>query len=705
MGVRAAVSACGVIILAAAAPGRTQTPQEAVSRAMTGRAGAVVVAEAASGKLLAHHRLTVAGTRRASPGSAVKPFVLRALLESGRAAASSALPCPRKLELLGRRLDCTHPEAGFPLDPATALAYSCNAYFARMALRLEPAALARALEQAGLTAASGLVENEITGTLRPAATPEQLQLQALGEANIEVTPLGLLNAYRRLALARAKAPPVLTPLFEGLEAATVHGTAQLAQPAGLKVAGKTGTSAGGHAWFAGWAPAQAPEIVLVVFLEQGRGGPGAAPVARAILEAHARGARQVAVRAQGQTVTLPLETYVAAVLAGECATFPSEEALKAMAVAARSWAFRHRGRHRREGYDFCDTTHCQYLRLEDLAPRLRAAAEATEGEMLWYEGRPAAAFHHAHCGGTSEDAANVWPELRAPYLRSVADTFCTGSGRAPWSSQVLKSDLAKALGLGGPVILEIARRAPSGRVTEVRVAGSRWPETRFETAVGRALGWHVLKSNWYEIADAGDRYVFRGHGAGHGVGLCQAGAAERGRQGHTYRQILEFYFPGTALGLSARGFSWVRLAGERVEVWSTRPQQDGALVELADRALEEAERRAGFALSVRPRIRAYPTVAAFRDATGEPGSVAASTIGHAIRLQPHALLGDRLRSTLLHEMLHVVLEQRAHPTLPPWFREGLVKFLAEGADARLSALVQRHGRQAVMGWLESGLPR
>jgi stage II sporulation protein D len=577
-----------------------------------------------------------------------------------------------------------------------------------MAPRLDPAALARALEQAGLTAASGLVENEITGAVRPAATPEQLQLQALGEANIEVTPLGLLNAYRRLALVRAKAPASLAPLFEGLEAATAHGTAQLAQPAGLKVTGKTGTSAGGHAWFAGWAPAQAPRIVLVVFLEQGRGGGGAAPVARAIFEAYARGergARRITVRAQGRTLTLPLETYVAAVLAGECATFTSEEALKAMAVTVRTWAFHYLGRHRGEGYDFCDTTHCQYFRLEGGAQRLRAAAEATEGEMLWYEGRPAATFHHAHCGGATEAVSDVWPGVRLPYLRSLTDTFCTANGRAPWTMQVPKSDLATALGIRGPMTLDVVRRTPTGRAAEVRWAGRIWPAPQFDAAVGKALSRRVVRSNHYDVSDAGDSVVIRGHGAGHGVGLCQAGAAERGRRGHSCRQILEFYFPGTVLGLSARGFAWVRLGGERVEVWSTHPQQDGALVELADRALEEAERRAGFALSVRPRIRAYPTVAAFRDATGEPGSVAASTLGHAIRLQPHALLGDRLRSTLLHEMLHVVLEQRAHPTLPPWFREGLVKFLAEGADARLSALIQRHGRQAVMGWLESGLPR
>jgi len=695
-GAGVAAVVCGLALTAPA----ELTLQEAVTRSMAAGTGAVVVADVSTGQLLAHHRSEVAATRLAAPGSAVKPLVLLALLEAGKLGAQDQRACPRQLRLAGRSLDCSHPPVGFPLDPVTALAYSCNNYFAHMALRLTPAELAEALRR--------------VGRVRVAASAEELQLQALGEAGIEVTPLGLLNAYRRLARLRAQGRIRLSPLFEGLEAATEYGTGQLARLEGLKVAGKTGSSASGHAWFAGWAPADHPAIVLVVFLEQGRGGAGAAPVARAIFEAYARAktgagprARQVTVRIEQQTLRLPLEEYVAAVLAGECATFTSEEALQAMAVTARTWAARHRGRHRAEGFDFCDTTHCQYLRLDGRSARLRAAVEATEGELLWYQGAPAAAFHHGHCGGMTEAAADVWPEMRAPYLRAQSDTYCTATGRANWSSEVGKDDLRRALGLGGPVALEILRRLPSGRVAEVRLGGRRWPAPQFESAVGRALGWHVLRSSWYEVSQADDRLVFRGHGAGHGVGLCQTGAARRGEQGQTYRQILAFYFPGTALGLSAQGFAWTRMQGERVEVWSTHPQQEEALVALADRALAEAERRSGWQAKARPRLMVYPTVAAFRDATGEPGWVAASTLGRTMRMQPSRLLGDKLKGTLLHEMLHVVVEERAHPKLPPWFREGLVVFLAEGAEGaegRVGALVERYGRKAVLSWLEQGLP-
>mgnify|MGYP001582306145 CR=1 FL=1 len=724
---------------------------------MAGRAGVVLVAEASSGRLLAHHGLEAAAKRLVSPGSTVKPFVLTALLESGRA---GRLACEARVRLAGRRLDCTHPAPAAPLEPASALAYSCNSYFVRMAVRLDPAGLAAALRRAGLASRTGLAEAEAVGTVRNAASLEELQLQALGEAAVEVTPLGLLAAYRQLALRRAKNDARLAPVFEGLEGATAYGSGQLARPPGLTVAGKTGTSASRdrgwtHAWFAGYAPAAAPEIVVVVFLEQGRGGADAAPVAGAIFaewgesRTARRDRREVTVRLHWLTpspdakvVCLPLEEYVAAVLAGESSVFASEEAQKAMAVAARTYAVRHLGRHRAEGFDFCDTTHCQDLRLAALTDRLRAATEATEGELLWYEGSPALTYYHRHCAGTTEAAHRVWPGIRAPYLVQQSDTFCTGSGRDEWHSRAGREELRQALRLAGiklaagPLTVEVIRRTPSGRAEELRVSGARVSAAAFHLAVGRALGWDVVRSNLYEVTESSGGPAFRGYGSGHGVGLCQAGAARRGEQGHNYRQILAFYYPGTALGVGARGFAWTRMGGERVEVWSTRPQEDRSLVALADRLTSEAERRAGFAIGFRPRLRVYPSVAAYRDATGEPGWIAASTSGQTVRLQPLRVLRSRgpLEATLLHEMLHLAVDSRAHPNTPPWFREGLVLYLANPAEraaspvrapdralaqpaseaemrqayrsaqARVRALVDRHGRDAAMVWLERGLP-
>ncbi len=734
--------------------------QPTLDRAMAGNDGVALVADAASGRTLARFG---DADRRATPGSLVKPFVLAAILESAGARPLDTFVCPGKLRIGERILDCSHPAIAGAMTPATALAYSCNNWFASMAETLAPPKLEQTLLRFGWTGV-----RRVTGD-------DSLRLQALGESAITASPAEVMAAYRRLALARLP-----RPIVEGLEGAASYGTARMAATAGVRVAGKTGTTSTAdrrstRAWFAGWAPAEKPQIVTVVFLDQGRGGGDAAPVARELF-AQLRAAppaaapapatavrqptpREIAVRlywlnppktdvlnrklARGRlvarrvagrmryTLHMKTEDYVAAVLAGEAGNFRSEEALKAMTVVIRSFAARNMGRHRVEGFDFCDTTHCQDVRLAAVTGRLRAAAEATESEVLWYDGRPANTFHHQHCGGATERAADVWADQRAPYLQSVADSFCIARDRAEWRARVSAAALKRALGVG-PEDIRIVERTGSGRVAQVR-AGSRMttPERLRE-----AIGWDLVRSAFFEIREDGDGLIFEGYGSGHGVGLCQIGAARRGEQGHDYRAILSFYYPGTAPGVGGAGFAWTRLGGELVDVATTREAQDRGLVEVADRMAREAERRVGWPLGFRPRVKVYPSVAAFRDATGEPGWVAASTEGRTVRLQPPAILRSRgtLESTLLHEMLHVALDDRAHSSTPEWFREGMALYLEQptasaprprpvpetairsprteaemrsayaSARSRVQALAEKHGREKILEWWREGLP-
>jgi stage II sporulation protein D len=230
----------------------------------------------------------------------------------------------------------------------------------------------------------------------------------------------------------------------------------------------------------------------------------------------------------------------------------------------------------------------------------------------------------------------------------------------------------------------------------VRVAA-----TSLRFAIGRSLGWDSPKSTLFDVRREGDRFVFRGYGAGHGVGLCQKGAEVMGSEGRTYGDILGFYYPGTNVGQSARSFAWRRLNGERVELWSTAPGRDQSLVPVADAALRHAETIAGMHARVRPLVRVYPTVEAFRNATGEPGQVAGDERGRVIRLQP-----DPAAQTVLHEMLHFVLEANTRADVPRWFREGLAAWLAGDrvVPERMRALAARHGRAEMLGWLKTGLP-
>ncbi len=269
------------------------TLQNAVTRAMAGRRGAAVVLDVHSGRTLAVYHLDVAARRAAYPGSTIKTFTLMELLETGKVNRNTTLVCARRLSIGGHKLDCTHPQTSQPLDPSAALAYSCNSYFTSVATRLTPAQLHDSFVRDGFSSLTALAPEEVAGNVALATSPEELQLQAIGEWGIRLTPLELLRAYRNVALLQTNHQHELAPLFDGLQQSVSYGMGRMAQPSMfINAAGKTGTAPAEegswtHAWFAGYAPAESPEIVLVVFLEKGHGGTDAAGIAGEIFNAFA----------------------------------------------------------------------------------------------------------------------------------------------------------------------------------------------------------------------------------------------------------------------------------------------------------------------------------------------------------------------------------------------------------------------------------
>jgi stage II sporulation protein D len=194
-------------------------------------------------------------------------------------------------------------------------------------------------------------------------------------------------------------------------------------------------------------------------------------------------------------------------------------------------------------------------------------------------------------------------------------------------------------------------------------------------------------------------------------------------------------------GPAAHGFEWVRLGGESITVLAPDIDSGRAVLSLAESLSRTLSERTHLALPRDTVIRIYPDVEAFRRATGEPGWVAAHVAGRRIEMQPVPLLRSHgaLERTVGHELLHVLIEGRARPGLPVWFREGLVGYF-EGAGSgggtvadatgplpdevgirqtadvararrayadsahRVAALVGRYGESTVVGWLERGLP-
>lgn len=432
---------------------------------------------------------------------------------------------------------------------------------------------------------------------------------------------------------------------------------------------------------------------------------------------------KVHMSADGGIVAMPIETYVAAVLAGESGVFQSNEALKAMAVAARTYGVHMRGRHASEGYDLCDTTHCQRVAPSAVTAHLKEAAEATAGELLWVAGKPAFTPYTRDCGGQT-------------------DPWCLKEPGWTWSADPERiTNALHHASLSVPHHLarvSILKRTASGRASVLLLSGAqtmRISASSFRFAIGRELGWNTLPSDLYEVRMVNGHPTFEGRGAGNGVGLCQVGAEAMGRAGKTYREILAFYYPGAELGMNVQGIHWQRLSGDSITMLTTRPDQDRAALSAAERINRGLASRTGWPAMHNIEIRVYPDVDTFRNATGEPGWVAAHSSGPRIDLQPVAALRSRgmLESTIQHELLHVAMETQAAPGLPLWFREGMADYLenphvtgvaripleadlrqtADAARARkayaeaaamVASLIRTYSEPTVLGWVSSGLP-
>jgi cell division protein FtsI/penicillin-binding protein 2 len=281
------------LLLASPTETRNSPFADSVDHAFAGKQGAAVVVRVSDSKVLAAHNVPVLTRRIAAPGSAIKPFTLELLLDTAVIDPQTTIACRRTLKISGRTLNCSHPPEFATFQAEQALALSCNYYFVTAAERLKPGELERRFRQLGFDRPSGLLPLEGQGHVDKANSVADRQLLAIGVSGIEVTPVELASAYLQLArIDSSSATGAQKVVLKGLRDATDYGLAQNARTETLSVAGKTGTAPDPadphtHAWFAGFAPAEKPEIVIVVFVERGRGGIEAAGIAHRIFQAYA----------------------------------------------------------------------------------------------------------------------------------------------------------------------------------------------------------------------------------------------------------------------------------------------------------------------------------------------------------------------------------------------------------------------------------
>jgi len=270
------------------------------------------------------------------------------------------------------------------------------------------------------------------------------------------------------------------------------------------------------------------------------------------------------------TRTVKFEDYVRGVVAAEGSMETEPDALKALAIAVRTYALKNLGRHARDGYDFCNSTHCERYRSVDLesggyvSPLILEAVEATQGEILRDQNNDLAdSYFSASCGGATANMTTLWGGSSPPYLRGVRDEYCGNEAHGSWTDTISETQLLKALqtdprtNVGERLAnVSVLRTDASGRAELIALEGNRRVTIKgwdFKIIIGRALGWNLLKSSHFEITRSGSNFIFRGRGFGHGLGLCQEGAHVMAERGANYRQILTKYFPSTHVANSSTG--------------------------------------------------------------------------------------------------------------------------------------------------------
>lgn len=263
---------------------------------------------------------------------------------------------------------------------------------------------------------------------------------------------------------------------------------------------------------------------------------------------HARGNRCLVVN------ELELEKYVAGLINKEMAPHWPLEALKAQAVAARTYALYQRARAAAREYDVESNTQDQvYAGAETETPRSHQAVEETKGEVLSWQEAPIKAFYHANCAGHTEKPSAVWGEEYG-YMRPVVCPYHhEARAQSSWAFAITKANLRRALAkIGGliphrfgsiaslqPLPINDSRRVERIAITDAEGKRVLIPTNKLRSAVGNTK----LRSAAFRFRTQGSELQFYGSGFGHGVGMCQIGAREMARQGKTHGEILRYYYP------------------------------------------------------------------------------------------------------------------------------------------------------------------
>ena len=251
---------------------------------------------------------------------------------------------------------------------------------------------------------------------------------------------------------------------------------------------------------------------------------------------------------------LSMEDYLKGVVPKESSASWHIECLKAQAVISRTYSYANLNKHDKEGFDMCSQTHCQvYGGAGAEVLSSNKAVIATKGEVIVYDGKTAQTVYHANCGGHTEDPKYVWNWTvdTPPYLKGVKCGYCGDTPHSNWESSVDEHFIMKRLSsyrVGNIKSIKVVGTTPAGSAIDVEVLHSNGNLTfnayKFRLAVD---AWQVRSTTFESIEKKGARFIFKGRGWGHKVGLCQWGAKGMADAGKKYKKILSYYYPGTEI--------------------------------------------------------------------------------------------------------------------------------------------------------------
>jgi len=290
---------------------------------------------------------------------------------------------------------------------------------------------------------------------------------------------------------------------------------------------------------------------------------------------------------------LSMKHYLYGVIGKELPTSSPPESMKALSVVCRTYALKNRNKHGADGFDLCNTTHCQvYEGYLAETSNIRKAVDETEGLVIKYEDDLISAYHFSACGGATANNEDVWEGGEAvAYLRGRWCDFCKDSPRANWEYDLKLSRLDSVMRdqkIGR--IIRISREASDvyGRVKTIRLTGTEGESVvkgnLFRLRVGAGSIWSM---NFTLTPYGGDidkirkkvskmskllpgrkkdlirkivveneekrnnieyeGYIITGNGSGHGVGLCQWGAIGLSKAGFSFEDIIKFYYTGVEI--------------------------------------------------------------------------------------------------------------------------------------------------------------